>query len=338
VEALYGEILLGPLYSWVGSRAPAYGPGRGGGIVLSGGASLNGIGAGMTAPVSLPWHLRRVGSVDFEAVLARGADNGKVGKPLVLAGRGTLAFRENLVLGVNRGVMFGGEGMPGLNLRRVYWMLVGDHQYENDEWVDIDNQIASFDLAWRPRPGGVPLLFYLDWGMEDSAGAWIHSPGIVGGMEVVHPHRGLRVGLEHTHFSPEVMPDHGLHFRHSIWYRHGRFEAGWSNGGRLLGHPLGGPGSEWLLHGAVHAADGAWDLQAGLRVRHRHSLQNSFAAYREGRATGGFLEGRARMGPVDLYLQLDGEHLTGGQVVGTGEGGIRWRLGWGDGKASSEDP
>lgn len=319
-DAAYGEFLLGPLYAWVGRRAPAYGPGRGGGVILSGVVPLDGIGVGTTRPVRLPWRLSRVGKVDFETVLARGADNGDIGKPFILAGRGTLSFRENLVLGANRGIMFGGEGVPGLTVRRVFWMLVGDHQYENDRWIQIDNQIASFDLAWRVTPGGVPVLLFLEWGLEDSNAAWIRSPGIVTGVEAVDPDRGLRLGLEHA----RLFRENGF----GIWYRHGTYRAGWSDAGRLLGHPLGGPGIEWLLHGALHPPRRPWDLQAGLRTRFRYS-QNSFAPYREGRALGGFLEGRVRTGLVDLYLQMDGERLPGGSVVGAGEGGIRWRLGAG---------
>jgi hypothetical protein len=345
VEALYGEALLGGMYVWMGRRAPAYGPGRSGGIVLSGRVPLDGIGTGTATPVRLPWLLARVGEVDFEAVLARGADNGDVGHPFILAGRGTLAFSRNVVFGVNRGIMFGGDGVPNLTLRRILWMLIGDHQYEDGKWIQMDNQIASFDLAWRALPGGKPVLLFLEWGLEDSAGAWARSPGIVAGVEAVDPDRGLRLGLEHTRLFRE---DH-----HGIWYRHGTYRAGWSDKGRLLGHPLGGPGTEWLLHGASHATDGSWDVQAGLHSRHRFS-QNSFAPYREGRALGGFLEGRMRIsllqerpgdrllqerpgarffddlltpGLLDLYVQLDGERLTGGGWVGRAEGGVRWTPG-----------
>jgi hypothetical protein len=325
-EALYGEILLGPIYSWVGRRAPGYGPGRGGGIVLSGTTPLNGIGFGMAAPGRLPWIFGKAGTLDFEMLLARGTHNGDVKRPLILMGRGTLALGPQVALSANRGIMFGGDGAPGLTFKRLFWILVGDHLYEDGEWLQMENQIASFDLVWRPKPGGVPLLLFLEWGMEDSAGAWIHSPGIVAGVEIVHPDQRVRVGVESTYLDREVLPEGAEWLRHSIWYRHGLYTAGWSDGGRLLGHPLGGPGREWLMHAAVRGHDGAWDVEIGLRSRNRIS-QNSFSTYRQGKATGGFLEGRLRSGPVDLYIKGDGERLSGGKVVGALEGGLVWRLG-----------
>ncbi len=316
---------LGPLYGWVGRRAPAYGAGRSGGLILSGAVPLDGVGVGLTEPVGLPGLLDVVGPLDLEVALARGSRNGDISAPWLLVGRATLAPGAGFTLAVNRGLMFGGEGAASVTPRLLLLVLVGAHARDRDgQVVPFSNQIASAEVSWRGRLAHWPLFAYLEWGMEDNSGAWIRSPGVVSGLEVAHPDRPLRVGLERTYLSGVT--------GHGIWYRHSVYREGWSDGGRLLGHPLAGPGTEWLLHGALHQqpareGGGRWEVEFGLRTRDRLP-QNSYAPALEGRSLGGFVGARVTSDPVELFLQVDGERVRGGDGRWfEGQVGMRWRVG-----------
>lgn len=318
VEALWVEAVGASLYGWAGRREIAYGPGRGGGLTFAGSVPLDGVGVGLERPGTLPWIFARMGEVDWEMALVRGTGNGDIRRPWILAGRGTVAPARRLVFGLNRGIMFGGAGAASMHPRHLFQILFGAHaRDEEGEVVPFSNQVASVDVTWRMSPGGVPMVVFAEWGAEDNSGAWTRSPGLVTGIEAVHPGTGLRVGLERTYMS-------GLN-GHGLWYRHSVYRAGWSDGGRLLGHPLAGPGTEWLLHGALGDAQGRWDFEGGARTRMRLP-GNSFSPMMEGRSLGGFVNARARTGPLDLYLQLDGERTRSGAERVTAEGGVRWVL------------
>ena len=324
VRALAVHADLGPLHGWMGRTAPAYGPGRSGGLILTGAVPLDGVGLGLTRPGRLPGILAPLGKADFEIVLAQGGRNHEIGAPWLLAGRGTLVPGAGVVLAVNRGIMFGGEGAAGISPRRMFLVLAGAHARDDGEVVPFSNQIASFEVAWRGAVARVPLFAYLEWGMEDNSGAWARSPGVVSGMEAAHPERPVRIGLERTYMS-------GVN-GHGAWYRHSVYREGWSDRGRLLGHPLAGPGTEWLVHGAVHhrsarESDGAWEVELGLRTRDRLP-ENSYSPVLQGRSFGGFVQARSVAGPVELFLQVDGERLRdGGAAWVEGRAGVRWTAG-----------
>ena len=324
-QALALHVDLGPFYGWVGRRAPAYGPGRSGGLILSGAVPLDGGGVGLIEPVGLPGFLEALGPMDLEVALARGSRNGDITAPWLLVGRGTLAPGAGFTLAVNRGLMFGGDGAASVTPRLLLLVLAGAHARDDDgEVVPFSNQIASAEVAWRGRVARWPLFAYLEWGMEDNSGAWIRSPGVVSGVEVAHPERPLRVGLERTYLSGVT--------GHGIWYRHSVYREGWSDRGRLLGHPLAGPGTEWLLHGALHqqpARDGGgrWEVELGFRTRDRLP-QNSYAPALQGRSYGGFLGARVAVDGVELFGQVDGERLRGGDGRWIeGRAGVRWKVG-----------
>lgn len=308
----------GPLYLWGGLRAPAWGAGMGGGLIFSGEVPLLGVGAGLRGPRPLPWVLARVGNWDFEALVARAGGHPERGQPWMLGGRWTLSPHPALTLDLTRGAMFGGEGVPGLTAGRLFTILAGGHRSEGGEPVQVENQLASLGATLRVPVHGVPVLFLAELGMEDTSGAWARSPALQVGVEVAHPVEPVRVGVQWTWIAPEN--------NHGVWYRHTLYRAGWSDRGRGLGHPLAGPGSEWLVHGGAAGAGGRLQVEGGLALRHRHPDQSSLAPPLQGRSAGGWLDLEVGRGPLRLAARVDGERTGGGATRLEGSLGGVWIL------------
>ncbi len=310
--------VAGPLYGWVGRRAVGYGTGAGGSIVLSGGVPLDGVGLGVRRPFRLPWLLKWLGEWDFEVVGSRASDNGDVGNPLFGAARGTWSPFRGITFGTTRAAMAHGDGAPGLTGRRLWSTIIGSHLEEEGRRLQFNNQIMTLDAVVRARIAGVPWALYAELGAEDSAGAWVDSPSIMAGLEMAHPSRGWLVGFNHAYMHP--INGHGY------FYRHGLYGAGWSDEGRGLGHPLGGPGREWQVHGASTDFSGRWDVEAGLFVRDRYE-GNSLGPALQGRTTGVRINGRAAVGSFDLFARAEAERHESGLDRVVGSFGMRWTRG-----------
>ncbi len=325
LRELAAHVRAGPFHLWAGRRAPGYGTGDGGGIILSGAVPIDGIGLGSRGPGRLPGRAAGLGEWSFEKMVGRMADNGGIGRPYFLAGRGVWAPPGPVQVGFSRGAFFGGEGAPGLTTRRIISLLFGAHHREGGRVVQMTNQTAAFDLSARGRVAGVPMMAFGEVGFEDSAGAWKRSPALVFGVEAAHPERPLRIGLERTYFS-------GIN-GHGRWYRHSFYRSGWSDRGRILGHPLAGAGTEWRLHGVVQDPEAArpWHLKLGLRTRDRLD-EHSFAPALAGRSVGGLVHGAVRLGRVEVILDADLDRYLDpaperprGRLEGTGRMGLAWR-------------
>jgi hypothetical protein len=300
---------------WAGRRAPAFGGTRSGSIVLGGRVPLDGGGLALAGPRTLPSFLRHLGPVRFESHLARLHESGDLRHPWFWSARGTVAPHPRLALALNRAAMFGGEGNAPMTVKNVALMLLGSRARELPGDLGrsfFANQIASLELRWRPPLERVPTTFYLEWGLEDSAGAWWTVPGIVAGVQVaaLPGAPGVSLGIERTHFAPECCED-------PPWYRHAAFTAGWADQGVPLGHPLGGEGDEWLLYGRADLLDAR--LRTGWRLFHRDRKgDNLFMPTREGSSLGGALEVLYRVGGR-TDLTLDGFYERGGEGDGWSE-------------------
>lgn len=318
LQQLAAVVSAGPLYGWVGRQAAGYGLGPGGAIVLSGTVPLDGVGVGTRRPFRLPWHLRHLGLWDFEFFVARGADNGPIGHPGVGGARGTIQPISWLTFGASRGAQFFGEGAPGLTWRRFVSVLKGSHLKEDGERLNSNNHIVTLDAVVRTKVFGAPSAFYFEIGAEDAAGAIRDSPSIVAGFEIAHPTQWLIIGLNQTYMHPAN--------GHGYFYRHGLYTAGWSDDGRGLGHPLGGPGREWQIHATSIDNRDRWTIDAGVFTRDRFE-GISIGADLVGRSMGGRLNAQVRSGPINVFARFEGERHENGLKRLAGSAGLRWTWG-----------
>jgi hypothetical protein len=297
---------LGDVVLWAGRRRLHYGPGHGGGIVLGGGAHVVGLGAVVTDPIRLPWVLGWLGPIGMESFFSRARGGERVVDPWLWGARITAMPHPRFRIGASRGTLYGGEGNTPVTFRNALQMLVGMHSGEGGEF---DNHFGAVDVRYRPP--GVPLDLFLEWGMNDSAGAWWAIParrvGVTWASLPFAPEVG--VGAEFVDFPAECCGN-------PIWYRNWAIRMGWTNDGVLLGHPLGGHGQEWSLRLDAVAADGLLALDGRLFGRYR-GAGNMLAPEWQGQSLGAEAS-------VDL---VPGPGGPGATLRGYIERGSEWRAG-----------
>lgn len=297
IDELYAVARLGTVGLWGGRRIQAYGPGTSG-IVMSN-VPLDGAGIHV-GPLRLPWFLRYLGPVRGDITVALPDANGPVERPWFILTHGTIEPHPRLGFGVTRGGMIGAVD-EHVSVVDVLLFLAGDHT----DGSEYDNQVAAVDAWFRPPIGSLPLLLYVEWGAEDSAGSWWDVPGIVVGAEApaVPGLPWLSLLVERTSFE-------GSNSGNPPWYRHPiGFHEGWSMRDELLGHPLGGHGREWLAQARGNLMKGRLQLMARGFTRTRLS-ENVYAPERAGRSTGLVLEGDLQLMP-GLAVQLSGSTESG---------------------------
>lgn len=273
----YAVVGLGPVGVWGGLRIGGLAAGPASGLVLTRLDARPGGGLQMMEPVTLPWLFRHLGPARLSMAWYRGTRNADFENPWIWETRGTIEPHPRLRLAVNRGIMFGGQGNSDGSLRDIAYMLIGKHT------ARFDNQIVSVSARYRVPLSLLPLVTYLEWGFEDSAGAIRDVPGIIAGLETpaVPWAPWLSLGVARTSMAPSCCGN-------PIWYRNYAFRGGWADDGVPLGHPLGGQGVEWLGYGRADVLDARLQLDGRVFARERGE-ENLFAPDREGGSVGGGL-------------------------------------------------
>jgi hypothetical protein len=284
-----------------------YGEARGGSVVLSE-TVLDQLQLQTVRPLAPGGWLAWLGDVSLHASIGRLSEprHAAAGDPYFFTGRAAFRPHPRLTLAVNRASMFGGDsvGVP-LTAWNVARMMVGVYKGT----YAFDNQVVSVSGRYRlPTDAYLPLTLYGEWGADDAAAGWRDVPARTLGLSLpalpLRPE--LALGLEYTRFAASCCSN-------PEWYRHGSFPGNWATHDRVLGHPLGGDGSEWRLYGAAELDAARLRLDADLFRRER-GAENLYAPTRVGQSSGVQLRGAWRV-------------LQGGEV-GAGvryEAGRGWR-------------
>lgn len=291
----------GGVEAWGGRRRLRLGPGTGT-IILSGDASVTGAGI-ETGGFRLPGFGRRIGLLRARVALARTGENEPYPHPWLWVLRASVQPHERFTLGLNRSAMVADVDQRGTEfIEHLAYVLIGKHG--EGDLNRADNQVASVEVTYRPPLGRLPLLTYLEWGLEDSAGSWRDVPGIVAGayLGAVPGLPELGLGIEAASLATSCCGN-------PWWYRHRGFLGGWSEDRRPLGHPLGGDGREWAVRADAGAVRGAVQAEARLYRRERRE-ENLFAPLRAGWSTGGAVDVSV-LGSAGLVGVLRAEHERG---------------------------
>jgi hypothetical protein len=268
--------------AWLGWRTLGYGVGDGGGIVVN--DYLNNhprfpmwgvflprpLRVPLLGPVRVEMHLGKV-----ENVLNLQQQQNEIDAWFWMA-RGSFEPFSHLRVGINRAMIFGGEGNTPVTFSRVAKNIIGI--YTDDDESNFANQIISIDF--RLRIPGVPLTAYLDWGSDDAAGGWWDVPGMLAGAEYarVTAKYDVAVGAEHLQLSRSCCGN-------SIWYRNAWFRGGWADDEQIIGHPLGGHGREWRVFANGSVGAGRFNGDVALYARRRRA-ENLLVPAWEGKSTG----------------------------------------------------
>ncbi|HEU0014321.1 MAG TPA: capsule assembly Wzi family protein, partial [Longimicrobium sp.] len=240
-------------------------------------------------PLRLPSVLRHLGPLTLETFVARIDGDRHPDEAWLWGARLAGRPHPRLTLGINRASLFGTEAEPA-TAGRVLRMFVGVIRNS-----DFENQVLSFDAAWRlPTEDLVPATVYLEWGADDGAGALNEQPARIVGIRLpgAFSFPELTLGAEYTRI--QACCGHGS------WYFNGTFRGNWAVRDRPLAHPLGGQG--WEGMGYVEVDGDVLRLEGRGFARSRHDDNrfvfgggNLFTPGHEGRSYGGSVEGVLRL-------------------------------------------
>jgi hypothetical protein len=274
-DSYFAAAGAGPLTVWGGQFTPRYGPGRSGSLIFRGDVPVRGAGLLLQRPLRLPWVLRHLGDVRLETFLAPLERSRERVDPWLWGGRLSLTPHPRLSLAASRGAMFGGRDNGGFDVGDFARVLAG----LRDTPPPFENQLAAVDVSSLPPLGRWPVVVYVEWGAEDSAGSWAQVPGLITGARVAGlpllP--ALSVTIEHAYRA-------GSCCGNPPWYWHGFFPGGWTVDGEPLGHSLGGQGHETRL--GVDLEAGGLSASADVFLRRRRA-ENLYAPARSGDSYGG---------------------------------------------------
>ena len=314
----YAAVRAGPVDAWAGRRALAFGVARGGDIVLSPAHALDAIGIRTAQPIGLPGPLHVFGDVRATLALSRFAHSGKVRRPWFAAASVRISPAAGFSIGLHRATLFGGaDGAQPVTAKNVVLMALGlTSQLGKDS--GFENQVAAIDVWLRLDPG-LPLVAYAALGADDVGFSFLSTAATIVGLEApaLPGLPELSVGIEHARFPRSCCG-------HPPWYRHGDLGQGWTEEGRLLGHPLAGHGQEWAVH---------WDLAAGAirwggRVSGRtRDQENLFSPDHGGSSFGGAVHAVLHAGSSTRFrVAVESERGRGWQAW-SGDLGLQLRVG-----------
>ena len=316
---------IGSFGGWVGKRAPDFGPGVGGGLVLDGRAEIAGGGVTLVNPIRLPSVFKFLGPVRAEAFLSRLDSSAATQHPWLFASHLSFAPHPRLLLGATQAFMFSGSGLPPFTFRNFKEMFLTHGIKVTGR--EFENGLASVEARWRPPIPKLPAVLYAEWGTDDNHSAWFKFPAVVAGVSLpslpIAP--SVSLGLERSSFSAPCSDCNGCACEYyATWYRHYVFMDGWTVDRQPIGHPLGGAGTEWLVYGRFDdvVRRVRLDWQAFTRDRHRFNL---YAPTRQGGSTGGRASIEYRLTPaLELRAGVEIEHGTRDWTASSLSAGLRW--------------
>jgi hypothetical protein len=303
VRVLALGVKAGPVAALAGALTLRSGPGCEGGLVLGAPRLAEAWGLELRQGEArlLPWVGSFQVAVQLGVLLEAGPGNRW---PLFHAMRIELRPHEDWTVGLNRAVIFGGDGtgVP-VTLRSMALMLIGITN-DPEKSSDFENQVASLDVRWRGRLAGAPLLVTAEYGADDSGLAFLRVPGARLDAEVALSGRRGWVGLAGTWLA-------GRRAGHPPWYQHGALAWGWTDRGRPLGSPFGGQAKALLATYRGEWASLALESAAGVVDR---GPDNLFAPDLEGAGAHASSAVLWMPGPWEVSLSASAD-LAGARVT-----------------------
>jgi len=223
----YGKAMVRSLEIEVGKDSLWWGPGRHGSILMSNNATpFTMIKITNPQPGELPWILKGLGPFRSQWFLADLGEDRDVPDARLTGLRLNVRPSPLLELGASRVIMFGGRGLPRVDLFDYGRMVLpGSEQAAN-------NQIAGFDVSvlvpLRDNRFLRSLKFYGDAAGEDEAGWWPSKWSYLLGLQFNDILRTGRtdVRVEYTD-------------THQVLYRHSLYTSGYTYDDRVIGHHVG---------------------------------------------------------------------------------------------------
>jgi hypothetical protein len=300
---------LGPVNLAAAREVGRFGPGTHGSVVLGDRSRRDMLLASLAEGVRLPGWLGSLGPIQATLSLSGIAADSLGPGVGVLAAELRLRPHERVHIGLYRTTVVAGTvGEDRMDLGDVSFLIIGKH-------TPYDDQRGSVSVAVRTDPWGLPVVPYLEWGAEDSAGIE-EDPAIIAGVWLPSIPVGVPAGLRYEYVAvgrdARALWGAPCCFEQRNWYRHGTPpRARYVDGDRqLLGHRLGGYGHEHVVEIEVPLLAAGWVVKGEGFVREREA-RNLLAAVYPGRSVGGTLDLRHQRGALGMHASMVGERGVG---------------------------
>jgi hypothetical protein len=223
----YGKAMVGPIEIEVGKDSMWWGPGHHGSILMSNNAApFTMVKVTNPQPMELPWILKGLGPFRAQWFLTELDDNRIVPETKLTGLRLNVRPHPWLEIGASRVIMFGGRGMPQVDVLDYAKMWV------QREEQTTNNQIAGLDASLLVPLARNPLLrslkFYGDVAGEDEANGWPAKWSYLLGLQL---NDILRTGRTDLRF--EYADTHRVLYQHSV------YTSGYTYEDRVIGHDVG---------------------------------------------------------------------------------------------------
>ncbi len=233
----YGKVMVGPVEVQAGKDSLWWGPGHHGSILMSNNARpLRMIKVTNPQPLQLPWVLRYLGPFRSQWFMAQLEEDRDIPEARVSGMRLNFKPHARWEVGLSRVVMFGGRGVPRVDLFDYGKMfLARSEQEENNQLAGFDTSIL-LPLAEIPYGRHLPMRsikLYFDGAGEDEAGMLPSNWGFLYGVQL---NDILKTGR--TDIRIEYADNH-VTGKPNVFYNHSLYTSGYTYKGRVMGHHMG---------------------------------------------------------------------------------------------------
>jgi hypothetical protein len=228
----YGKVGVGPFELEAGRDSLWWGPGHHGSILMSNNARpFDMLKITNPQPILLPWIFRSLGPIRAEWFLAQLETDRDFPHAKLSGVRVNIKPHPYVEFGASRVVMFGGQGMPGLDLFDYFKPLVApSEQAQNNQLAGIDGSLL-FVLPKNKLLRSVKL--YADAAGEDEAGFFPTKWGDLLGVQFNDILKTGRTDLR-LEYADDIVPGYP-----SVFYTHSVYTSGYTYEGRVIGHHMG---------------------------------------------------------------------------------------------------
>ncbi len=260
----YGKVMVGALEIEAGKDSLWWGPGHHGSIIMSNNAQpFTMVKVTNPQPLQLPWIFRCVGPFKGEWFLAELEEDRDIPEAKLTGLRLNIKPLPAFELGVSRVVMFGGQGVPQVDLfDYVMMFLTRSEQQEDNQLAGVD---ASFLIPLWENKLLRSVRIYADLAGEDEAAGWPSKWGELLGLQLNDVLKTGRTDLrvEYANDMVSGMAD--------VFYEHSLYTSGYTYKGRVIGHHMGTDSQDLFLQLSHYLAEDIMVELAYDRQTHRLS-------------------------------------------------------------------
>jgi hypothetical protein len=228
----YGKVALGIAEIELGRDSLWWGPGYQGSLIMSNNAEpFRIVKVSTPGPIELPWILRILGPSKLAWFLTELESDRVVSDAKLTGARFHFKPHPAVEFGASRVIMFGGSGMPSVDLVDYLKMWrPGREQVRNNQLAGVD---VSVLLPLGPELPVRSIKLYGDFAGEDEAGSIPSNWGKLLGIQFNDIFRTARTDLR-VEYADNHVPSEP-----NVFYTHNMYRSGYTYEDRIIGHHMG---------------------------------------------------------------------------------------------------